>query len=53
MWSCFPRQKGAGNKQGVSRTELAVTAKLNAAVLDALKDPDIKTRLETAVEANF
>jgi tripartite-type tricarboxylate transporter receptor subunit TctC len=30
-------------------TEPAVIAKLNAAVLDALKDPDIKTRLETAV----
>ena len=29
--------------------EPAVVAKLNAAVLDALKDPDIKTRLETAV----
>jgi tripartite-type tricarboxylate transporter receptor subunit TctC len=26
-----------------------VVAKLNAAVLDALKDPDIKMRLETAV----
>jgi tripartite-type tricarboxylate transporter receptor subunit TctC len=30
-------------------TEPAVIAKLNAAVLDALKDPDIKSRLETAV----
>jgi tripartite-type tricarboxylate transporter receptor subunit TctC len=30
-------------------TEPAVVAKLNAAVLDALKDPDVKSRLETAV----
>ena len=45
----FPTSEESRQQERASRTERAVVAKFNAAALDALKDPDIKSRLEIAV----